>query len=192
MIKIKNTSLASVGTYFGQNKDNGENTLENITYDSLKRLAKIYCSVPLTYEHNSNKILGYVDNISVVQNCMLGDLNLYSDIDVEKCLSKFISPEFILDDNNSPKAIVYFSIVENPAITDNLKIISNDDLTVLNAKSKTPYRFKKNRVIEISDNDACDFCKKVSRETKSKPVTFENAQKRLPLHKNCRCEIKKI
>lgn len=193
MTKIKDTSLAAVGTYYGTNKITYEAQLENITDKSLRKLAKVYYSIPLTIEHDSKQIVGYADNLRVIQNMLIGDLNLYDDVDIkETCLSKYISPEFLLNNKNEPVSVIYASIVEDPAITENLPILTDKDLTTLNAKKKhTPYRFQKNQKVEIADGDACEQCKKLSQKTRSKPITYAHAKSMLPLHPNCRCRIEK-
>lgn len=193
MTKIKDTQLAAVGTYFGLERGTENTQMENITSESLKKLANIYQSIPLTVEHDSKQIIGYVDNLHTIQDMLLGDLNIYEDVDIqETCLSKFISPEFLLDKKNAPKAVVYMSIVEDPAITENLPILTENDLTVLNAKKNSPHRFQKNQKVEIADGDACERCKKLSQKTRSKPVTYAHAKSMLPLHPNCRCKIQKV
>lgn len=190
MVEILNTNIANTGIYYGQNKDNGEKTLENITLKSINRLAKVYKSIPVTYEHNSKEILGYADNLNVVHNMLMADLHLYLDEDLEKCINMYISPEFILDDNNSPVAMVYLSIVEEPAISDNLKIL--DDDYVINAKKKMPYRSQKVQIIQTLGSDACKKCKQISDKTRSKPITWQHANSILPIHPNCRCSIEKV
>lgn len=194
MTKIKDTSLAAVGTYFGIERGTEKTRKENITEESLKKLAKVYYSIPLTVEHDSKQIVGYTDNLRVVQNMLIGDLNFYEDIDIkETCLSKYISPEFLLNKNNEPVSVIYASIVEEPAITENLPILTDNDLITLNAKKKnTPYRFQKNQKVEIADGDACEQCKKLSQKTRSKPITYAHAKSLLPLHPNCRCKIQKF
>lgn len=188
MVKIKDTNIANAGVYYGQDVK-GDNKLENLTYDSLKRLVDIYKSIPVTFNHDSKEILGYFDNLKMIHDMMIGDLNLYSEDDIEKCLNTYISPEFVIDDNDKPVAIVYASIVDNPAISDNLKILE-DDYT-LNAKKKMPYRSQKVQIVQIKDATACKQCKKIADETRGKPVTWEKANSMLPVHPNCRCKIQK-
>lgn len=193
MTKIKDTSLAAVGIYYGTNKNTSETQIENITSDSLKRLSNIYQSVPLTINHESKNIIGYVDELKVIQDMLIGNLNIYDDVNIqETALSKYISPEFVIkDSDNTPVSIIYFSIVDTPAISENLPILTDNDI-VENARTKKPYRFNKNRVVEITDSTACKQCKQISNKTKGKPITWEKANEIVPVHPNCRCKIKKL
>jgi hypothetical protein len=186
MVKILNTNIATVGIYYGQTKS-GEAEIEDLSYNALSKLCNIYKEIPVTFNHKSGDILGYFDNIKMVSNMMMGDLNLYLENDLEKCINRYISPEFILSKDSQPIAIIYASIVDNPAISDNLKIL-NDEY-VLNGKKKMPYRASKVQYIKIMDNDACDRCKKTADKTRNKPVTWGQANAMLPVHPNCRCKI---
>ncbi len=178
---IKDVNIANTGSYYGSDLKTKEPFLEEVTEESLKKISLNVRQVPLTVEHNPTQQIGYISNIRKFKNKLIGDITLYLDKDIDKVVDKYISPEFVVDKKTHlVKDMIATSVVETPAISDNAKIVDN-------AK---PYRFGKHASIKTADGDACDLCKEIQQKTNSKKLTYQQAKSRLPVHPNCRCDVK--
>jgi hypothetical protein len=191
MYKVTNVNIACSGVYFGCKHGDEENTIkEIISKDKLSYFSKKYKQIPLTVDHDNNREIGYMNNFHMIGSSLFGDINVFERESLDLLVDMYISPEFILNEKtNSVKSMIRVSVVESPAIRDNLKILSSHDI-VNNGKGNLPYRAQKVKMVEIADGDACKKCKSLSDKTRNKPITWGQANAMLPVHPNCRCSIK--
>ena len=133
MTKFPMIAIAAPGLFFGTAR-NKQKTLtdEVITCTFLKDMEMTIVSLPVTYEHNDDLLIGYMDNLQIVQGRLVGDLYICDEaIGLDSIYDKYISPELSIKKNSM---MVYdmkrVSVVKYPAIHDNTPILKTNAIPI--------------------------------------------------------------
>lgn len=132
MTKFPMIAIAAPGLFFGT-AANKQKTLtdEVITCTFLKDMEMKIVSLPVTYEHNKDILIGYMDNLQMVQGRLVGDLYICDEaIGLDSIYDKYISPELLVKPNSMVYDMKGVSVVKYPAIHDNTPILKTNAIPI--------------------------------------------------------------